>query len=747
MRAGHVCSVLASLMLLWLGVAAAQEASSWKTLSGNAPAIVAKGGFSGVFPDSSEDAYGFVQYASSPATILYCDVRLTKDKFGICLPDIKMDNCTDIADIYPQGQKTYLVNGVPTSGWFSVDYNLTELGQVPLMRSISSRTPRFDSNFNAILAVEDVQSKFKPPGIWLNVQHDRFYNQFNLSMRNYIISVSKRVVVNYISSPEVTFLSSLHGRVSNKTKLVFRFLDESTLEPSMNKTYASILKNLTFVKTFASGILVPKSYIWPTSSDNYLQLYTSVVDDAHKAGLEIYAADFANDFMLSYNHSYDPLAEYLSFIDNGVFSVDGVLSDFPVTPSEAIGCFANLNKSNTDHGKPLIISHNGASGDYPGCTDLAYQKAVDDGADVIDCPVQVTKDGVLVCMSSVNLMDGTTVARSQFASQTAVIKDIQNVRGVFTFNLTWDDIVKNLRPKISTPFTTYRLDRNPRYRNAGNFMRLSDFLDFTKDKDLSGIMISIEHAAFVVEELGFDMVDTVIKTLGDAGYNNQTAQKVMIQSTNSSVLEKFKQQTKYDLVYMINEEVRDAAPSSLTDIKKFASAVSVDTGSVFPESHHFTMYKTNLVQTLQNAGLSVYVYTLMNEFASQAYDFFSDPTVQINWYVTAAGVDGLITEFPATARRYKLNNCINMGNSTPVFMDPARAGDLMLTIVKSARPPALAPMPLLTDSDVAEPPLPPAKSNSNTPPTHSGATRMHVHASHILVLVILPMLFAWCSLV
>ena len=74
-------------------------------------------------------------------------------------------------------------------------------------------------------------------------------------MRNYIISVSKRVVVNYISSPEVTFLSSLHGRVSNKTKLVFRFLDESTLEPSMNKTYGSILKNLTFIKTFASGIL------------------------------------------------------------------------------------------------------------------------------------------------------------------------------------------------------------------------------------------------------------------------------------------------------------------------------------------------------------------------------------------------------------------------------------------------------------------------------------------------------------
>lgn len=165
--------------------------------------------------------------------------------------------------------------------------------------------------------------------------------------------------------------------------------------------------------------------------------------------------------------------------------------------------------------------------------------------------------------------------------------------------------------------------------------------------------IFLQHAAFVAEKLGFDVVDTVIKALGDAGYNNQTAQKVMIQSMNSSVLEKFKQQTKYDLVYMINEEVRDAAPSSLADIKKFASAISVHTSSVFRETDFFTMYKTNLVQTLQTAGLSVYVYTLMNEFVSQAYDFFSDATVQINWYVKGAGVDGLITEFPATARRYK----------------------------------------------------------------------------------------------
>ncbi|KAG6474602.1 hypothetical protein ZIOFF_068540 [Zingiber officinale] len=79
-------------------------------------------------------------------------------------------------------------------------------------------------------------------------------------------------------------------------------------------------------------------------AENYLLPYTSIVNDAHKAGLEIYAADFANDNILSFNYSYDPVAGYLMFINNGVFSVDGLLTDFPITPSEAIVKFKQLTK-------------------------------------------------------------------------------------------------------------------------------------------------------------------------------------------------------------------------------------------------------------------------------------------------------------------------------------------------------------------------------------------------------------------
>jgi hypothetical protein len=43
-------------------------------------------------------------------------------------------------------------------------------------------------------------------------------------------------------------------------------------------------ENLTSIKTFAYGILVPKKYIWPVTADNYLKPYISSDDDAHKVG-------------------------------------------------------------------------------------------------------------------------------------------------------------------------------------------------------------------------------------------------------------------------------------------------------------------------------------------------------------------------------------------------------------------------------------------------------------------------------
>ncbi|CAH8383102.1 unnamed protein product [Eruca vesicaria subsp. sativa] len=380
---------------------------------GDAPLVIARGGFSGLFPDSSSAAYDLAKQTSVPGA-----VQLTKDGIGICFPDLKLNNASTIENVYPNLQKSYPVNGVTSQGWFTIDFSLRDLNNVSLIRGIFSRSEKFDGNY-AILTVQDVTTKIKPESFWLNVQHDAFYAQHNLSISSFLISASRTVSIDYISSPEVNFFRKIVGRFAPKgPSLVFQFLEKEELEPTTKRTYGSILSNLTYVKTFASGILVPKSYIFPLDDKHYLLPPTSLVQDAHKAGLKVYVSGFANDVDIAYNYSFDPVSEYLAFVDNGDFSVDGVLSDFPITASASIDCFSHIGKSATKQVDFLVISKNGASGDYPGCTDLAYEKAIKDGADVIDCSVQMSSEGKPFCLSSIDLKQSTMVIQSPFRNLT-----------------------------------------------------------------------------------------------------------------------------------------------------------------------------------------------------------------------------------------------------------------------------------------------------------------------------------------
>lgn len=87
----------------------------------------------------------------------------------------------------------------------------------------------------------------------------------------------------------------------------------------------------------------------------------------------------------------------------------------------------------------MVISNNGASGIYPSCTDLAYQQAVDEGADIIDCSVQMTKDGVAFCLAKADLAADTT-AMMPFIDRKAIVPEIQQEMGVFSFALTWSEL-------------------------------------------------------------------------------------------------------------------------------------------------------------------------------------------------------------------------------------------------------------------------------------------------------------------
>ena len=51
-----------------------------------------------------------------------------------------------------------------------------------------------------------------------------------------------------------------------------------------------------------------------------------------------------------------------------------------------------------DAGHPFVVAHRGASGDRPEHTLAAYELALQEGADGVECDVRLTRDGHLDCV-------------------------------------------------------------------------------------------------------------------------------------------------------------------------------------------------------------------------------------------------------------------------------------------------------------------------------------------------------------
>uniref|UniRef100_A0ACD5TEF4 Uncharacterized protein n=1 Tax=Avena sativa TaxID=4498 RepID=A0ACD5TEF4_AVESA len=672
-------------------------------------------GFSGVFPGSSQLAFSRAVSYSLPDVVLFCDLQFSSDGVGFCVSTFNIENSTMIGkgNDFASRPTTYKVNGKDIQGWFSLDFKSEELHHVPLIQNTQARSQIFDG-LQYMLSLDNVVKIVQPQEIWVNVQYDSFFREHGLCSEDYILGMPKEFPVTWVSSPEVSLLKRLAAKISNNTKLIFRFLPEDLVEPTTKITYGELLKDLKSIKAFASGILVPKQFIWPLNKDLYLDPATSLVKDAHALGLEVYASGFSNDeSCISHNYSYDPSLEYLQFIDNSDFSVDGVLTDYPPTASAAIACLAHTKCNalpppgidTAGGGRPLIITHNGASGVFSGSTDLAYQQAVKDGADIIDCWVRMSKDGVTFCQGSLDL-NGSTTAATSFGGKMTIVNEIQNKSGIFSFDLSWNEI-QTLKPNLIGPFSESNLNRNPAAKNCGKFMTLAGFLDYAKASNISGILIGIEHAAYL-ETRGLDVVAAVSNALIKSGYDKETKQHVLIQSEDPPVLSAFMKFPKFKRVFEIEFDIGGVSQPSVFKIKEFANAVKLRRSSAARvDGFYLSGFTDALVDRLHNANIEVYVGILKNEYMNLAFDYWADPMVEIvtdTWSVLA---DGLVTEFPATAAAYFRSPCSDPEkNELTYTIRPAIPGGLLNLATFGMLPPAPPPAPMLEPSDVHRQPLP-----------------------------------------
>jgi glycerophosphoryl diester phosphodiesterase len=269
--------------------------------------------------------------------------------------------------------------------------------------------------------------------------------------------------------------------------------------------------------------------------------------------------------------------------------------------------------------RPTLIAHRGASWDAPEHTLPAYRLALEQGADFVEPDLQLTKDGVLVCLHDTTL-ERTTNVEEVFPDrcQTAGGKKIWPVAD---FTLA----------EIAT------LDagswKNPRFagERVPTFQQMIDVI-----KGRSGI-IPETKAPEVYGRRGLNMERAVMQTLKSNGLDAPGADPrtpVIIQSFSPASLKALRSEhgCKLPLVYLFSRE--KVSPADLQAARAFADGVAPNKAAV--------LARPALVGEAHDLGMSVTVWT----FRPEKNGPFASVRDEMRHFLQDLRVDAVFTDTP-----------------------------------------------------------------------------------------------------
>ncbi|MFT4243759.1 MAG: glycerophosphodiester phosphodiesterase [Acidovorax sp.] len=336
---------------------------------------------------------------------------------------------------------------------------------------------------------------------------------------------------------------------------------------------------------------------------------------------------------------------------------------------------------------PTVIAHRGASALRPEHTLAAYQQAIDDGADIIEPDLVITRDGVLVARHenaiAVLNADGsvkeatTDVAdRPEFAARKATKTiDGQAVTGWFTEDFTLAEL-KTLRARERIPAVR---PANTAYNGQFEVPTLQEVIDLAKAQSAKagrviGIYPETKHPTYF-QSIGLPLEAPLLAVLDKNGWNHKAA-PVFVQSFEVANLQAIRKLSSvrlvqlvaasgrpYDFVARGAAETRGYAdlltPEGLKQVAAYANAIGPYKTQVVPVKDGLPGQPTGLVERARAEGLAVHIWTLRPENAflpaglkkAPASDGTArgDSVGEITAYLRA-GIDGFFTDDPAVGR-------------------------------------------------------------------------------------------------
>jgi len=340
---------LAVLLALTLAGCGAEPVTAAPTLDGQPPIVIAHRGASGERPEHTLASYRLA--IDLGADYIEPDLVLTKDGVLVARHENEISETTDVADHpeFASRKATKTIDGKAVTGWFTEDFTLAELKtlrakeRLPKLRSTDHDGKYEIPTFAEILdlLVEVNKGRAKPVGVYPETKHPGYFASIGLPHEAPLLAILEkygyrgRTAPVFIQSFEVANLKAL--RAKSDLPLIQLMDGEGGPADDPKTSYAAMASpgGLKAIAAYADGIGPYKEMIIPRSAIGTLGDPTSLVRDAHAAGLKVHPWTFRreNYFLpLADKSGVNPAghgdlaAEIDAYLKTGI---DGLFSDNP----------------------------------------------------------------------------------------------------------------------------------------------------------------------------------------------------------------------------------------------------------------------------------------------------------------------------------------------------------------------------------------------------------------------------------
>ena len=357
---GRLCCAIAGLLVLFAGAADSHGQVSDAAPAGvvmadqvvAAPIVIAHRGASGYVPEHTTEAA--VLAHAMGADYIEQDVVLSQDGVPVVLHDLTLNDVSDVARVFPDRAR-------PDGRWYVMDLKLSELQRLTLTERRSegrpwkqsgTRFPLEQGRFRIATLEEHLRlidglnkSLGRTAGVYVEVKDPGRHRAAGLDSSVEILKVLRAAGYDSASAPvfvqcfDELEVRRLRGELKCPLPLIWltaKMPDEAVVREAAG---------------FCDGLGVTLNLVVSSVSEKGEPTITSLVETAHRYGLQVHAWTFRTDALPAGVHDAELLLEWLT-VEGGV---DGIFADQP----DVVAGWRNRRLAADGRGNPFRLLNAG----------------------------------------------------------------------------------------------------------------------------------------------------------------------------------------------------------------------------------------------------------------------------------------------------------------------------------------------------------------------------------------------------